>query len=259
MSNKLVFILKLSVFLLLLGRGVLHFTANQPYEAFFYVEDLKTVSSLLGSILLFFSFLVWIPERFFYKYHLPYLFLLPSLILFFHSYGLYIQSGYVIEQMIEHGIQILIPLVFIFIKIKSPKLNLFLIIITVLTFLGHGMFAVGVNYIPKGFQAMVFHSFQFELDGINLFLLIFGVLDFISILLIWFSSTRKIALFYMIIWGFITALARLYAYIGIVSIEVLFQQNLFEFLLRIPHSLVPLVIFLQLVYQKKTKLVPKLA
>jgi hypothetical protein len=80
------------------------------------------------------------------------------------------------------------------------------------TFVGHGLYAVGYYSVPLHFQMMTTEILSLSEGGSLRFLEIFGWLDFLVVPFVLFRWTRWAALFYMFCWGGATALARILAY-----------------------------------------------
>jgi hypothetical protein len=75
-------------------------------------------------------------------------------------------------------------------------------------------------------------------------LFVVGVFDIIVSLLIFIPKYAKITLIYVIIWGFLTAIARLVSGFNPDFFWSSLHNNTYLTLYRIPHALVPLIIFL---------------
>ena len=113
-----------------------------------------------------------------------------------------------------------------------------------LTFIGHGLFAVGLHYQPGNFMQMTMNILGFDRIQASIFLLTVGLLDFIVVLGLLSSKTRIISLSYMILWGFLTALARSVFMLNEVSLAETFINYTPMTILRFPNSLLPLLLLL---------------
>lgn len=196
-----------------------------------------------------------------------------SFILVFLSFCYFIDKGLQVGQFIEHFLQFSSPLFlyYWFFKHLTPptlpkeeevdtnsspsgrvfshkKLILFLKIATALTFIGHGLYAIGYYPRPGKFIDMMIKGFGTTEDQSILFLNIVGYLDIIAALALFipWKKVQKIALSYIIIWGFLTALARMYSNINWNMGWYSIKQWMPEFLMRFPHFLLPLVLFILL-------------
>lgn len=162
---------------------------------------------------------------------------------FFHS-----------AQMIEGTIQALAPICFIWLlnpKIKIKYIQFFLKIIIGLTFLGHGLYAVGVYATPGNFVDMTIILLGVNEEQAKLFLHIVGWLDIIIFPLLFIPKTIKPALWYAIIWGVLTALARIFYYLELTNFELNSFFMVHDTLFRLAHGLVPLALYFYLNHQKK--------
>lgn len=163
-----------------------------------------------------------------------------------------------IGQFFEYTLQFGSPL-FLYYFLKnlknqdlSPSFLLTLKIAIALTFTCHGLYALGYYPIPANFLEMTMNILGVNEDIALPFLKIAGILDFIiaiGIFLPW--KWAKYFLMYAIFWGLATTIARVWAnfhweFIG----DVLFQW-LHESIMRMPHFLIPLAVFVSL--KKKLK------
>ena len=91
---------------------------------------------------------------------------------------------------------------------------------------------------------MVIHIFGCSESTAISFLYIAGILDFIIAILIFIPKVSKFALWYAIIWGLLTAFARIVANFYIDFPWQSIHQNLYGVLYRLPHGLVPFITLL---------------
>lgn len=161
---------------------------------------------------------------------------------FFHS-----------AQIIEGTIQIFTPICFILLlTTKIRHIKLFLKIIIGLTFLGHGLYAIGVYATPGNFVDMTIILLGVNEEQAKLFLHIVGWLDIIIFPLLFITKTIKPALWYAIIWGILTALARIIYYLELTNFELNSFFMVHDTLFRLAHGLVPLALYFYLNHQKKS-------
>ncbi len=117
-----------------------------------------------------------------------------------------------------------------------------------LTFIGHGLFAIGYYPVPGYFIDMIIKVFHIGEDAARNLLKIVGWLDivFAIVLLFFRGKYLKIALGYIILWGFLTALARIVAniYLGLGWESILPWVP--AFLIRIPHFMIPIILYLSI-------------
>jgi len=190
-----------------------------------------------------------------------------SFILVFLSFCYLIDKGFQIGQFIEHSLQFCSPLFLLYFLRgdtlgfgrdlsgdkeqqigNKERLILFLKIATALTFIGHGLYAIGYHPRPGQFIDMMIKGFGTTESQSVLILNIVGYLDIAAALALFipWKKVQKVALSYIIIWGFLTALARVYSNINWSSGWYSIKQWLPEFLMRFPHFLLPLILFLLL-------------
>ncbi len=174
---------------------------------------------------------------------ITWLYVLSSVFLVFLAFLYSKEKFYHVGQFLEYAIQFLLPVLFIYSvrkRIEPPKLNLFLKIATALTFSAHGLYAIGFYPQPGVFVDMVINIFHISEAHAKLFLNIAGVLDFLVAIFIFIPRISKYALFYAVLWGGLTALARTWAnFYWSFPLESL-HQHLYETIYRTPHMLIPL-------------------
>ncbi len=113
-----------------------------------------------------------------------------------------------------------------------------------LTFTCHGLYAIGYYPRPMTFMTMTQNILGVNSAGVNSFLNLAGVLDFVVALGIFVlkGKAKKAALWYAVIWGALTSFARIIGnYYLDFPLESL-HQWVFEAVLRFPHFLIPLVL-----------------
>lgn len=111
-----------------------------------------------------------------------------------------------------------------------------------LTFLGHGLYALGWYPRPGYFVQMTLTITGLSEANCIRFLQVAGVLDLMVAVGI-FLSAHRIRIFsaaYMVLWGLITAMARLVAHFVPAFWQNSLDQWLHEVLFRLPHGLIPL-------------------
>jgi hypothetical protein len=148
-------------------------------------------------------------------------FFIPAiLILILDGFSRWVGKDMQAGMAMEHLLQIFAPLgLLISLGRKSfnvPKRDFIvrwlLIIAAAVTFVGHGLYAVGYYSVPLHFQMMTTEILSLSEGGSLRFLEIFGWLDFLVVPFIFLPWTRWMALFYMFCWGGATTLARILAY-----------------------------------------------
>ncbi len=154
----------------------------------------------------------------------------------FHSAGMFI----------EHTLQWGTPFMLVWAVLYPYNTNRFrfwLKVAIALTFIGHGLYAFGYYPVPGNFTDMMVMTFGMS-DAMALFWLkVAGVLDFIAAAALFIPRLVKPALIYCIIWGFITAFARIVANFSFdMPVDSLYQWW-HETFFRLPHGGIPLLVY----------------
>lgn len=150
-------------------------------------------------------------------------------------------------QLWEHTTQFTIPLFFYFSLYRPParRYQWWMRIAIAITFTCHGLFAMGWPYpTPGNFLQMTLNILPLDEDLAGSFLRAAGYLDLLVSVVIFFPTSGRTALAYAIIWGSLTALARVVAYTDGVDTLIDLHRWLPETILRAPHALLPLVVWL---------------
>ncbi len=268
-----------SAALVFLGRGWQHLASEGPYREFlwestfmkpiveilgyrwtdyvqnFYIDSLiNKLSWGLGIFSILLSFvLIWImignnlatfeefPKRikslFVFSLKAGAMWMAVLAALYFFSTGL--RWG----QFLEFSLQIAAPIaVVLAISKKWRLLKNILIAATSLTFLGHGLYAIGYYPQPGHFIDMTIDILGVDEDGARLFLTSMGFCDLTIAFAILVPGVRKKFLWIAVIWGFSTAMARLITSSYFSQPEIALLYGIPETLYRLPHSLIPLAL-----------------
>ena len=254
MENSNVSFVKCCVALLLIGRGVLHYTSPQPYPLLFGENEQLVL--VFGSLLVVFGLLALLPNGLLRYGNWMYLFSIPTIILIIQSVASYVSAGFVPEQFVEHTLQMALPLILIYVcksnGVTSISLYYLLAVLVGLTFIGHAFFALGVHYVPGHFIEMTSRSLGMNSESSIYFLYFVGWMDVIFAVLAFVPALRKFALGYLIIWGLLTSLARIYYVLGDGVTAEWLLVNLPNTIYRLPHGLIPILMLL-LVWKKNSK------
>lgn len=243
-------LIRYCVFLIFLGSGLAHLAGDQPYGILFPQEISAALPSVFGIIFIAFSAVLLLPLRWLERKAFNRAFYIPVILLFIHSIACLVKSGMLIEQFVEHALKLFLPLIFVY-QLNKQEINenrffRTLKILIALTFVGHAFFAIGVHLVPQGFIDMTTSILRIDLEGTYIFLTIAGILDIIFGVLILFRNS-KIAYFYLIFWGIITAVARFHY--GLLEDGDSASQLTYWFgnmLFRLPHGLVPLLLLIHI-------------
>lgn len=264
----------LGLVMLLWGRCYQHLFFEGPYRAFFLDQQLfggvqRALSSLSWldfvnspktdeSILLYTRIIavLWLLASFVFLFYqkIPKAWLwaaalITSASLLFYAAADYLDKGYQLAQWIEYAAQIVMPVLFVLLLQKIAVTTWLGIAKTAiaLTFLGHGLYALGYFPLPGNFVYMTTQVLGVTDAAAREILFVAGILDIAAALLLFAPSIDKYALLYCIAWGFLTALARPVAYIlpnHLLGLTV--HQTAFEFFVRFPHFILPFCTYLVL-------------
>ncbi len=279
-TGNLFLILQISTIALLLGRAWQFMSKSTPFSSFFYhtvfmnpvikyvyrtnwkeylnnaewYTTYKTLITCWGIFLLLSIFVIIGVKKIPHLISKSVLFA-SFFLLFFLAFCYYIDKGFRLGQFVEYALQFSSPLIFWYyfkhyFKVnKIPSLDstfvFFLKIVIALTFIGHALFAIGYYPIPGVFIDMIIKSFSVSEAGAKNLLLTVGVLDIVAALLLFipWRNIQKIGLYYIIIWGFLTTVARIYANVSYGLGWYSVKQWMPEFLMRFPHFLIPVFLF----------------
>lgn len=260
-------LLRIATVLLFAGRAWQHLFWDAPFRALFWDQQIMEgiVMLLRGGTWQEYAvsenmdlYIRWVIKGFGFFYGMmavltvfvtgrikkvAWLYVLSSVFLAFLALLYAKEKFHHVGQFLEYAIQFLLPVLFIYSikgRIQLPKLNLLLKIAIALTFSAHGLYAIGFYPQPGVFVDMVINIFHMSEAHAKLFLIIAGVLDFLVAVLVFIPRISKYALFYAVLWGGLTALARTWAnFYWSFPLESL-HQHLYETIYRTPHMLVPL-------------------
>lgn len=171
---------------------------------------------------------------------------LGSMLLVLLSYAKYVSSQCQLPVLLEHGGQVLIPILLVLalaFGVRHRVTVVTAVIALIMTFAGHGSFAVGFWPTPGNFFAMTTVILGVEYPTAKSLLLVAGVLDFILCIGICIPTFRRASAMYAVFWGFATSIARPLA--GM-SRELNYwgaDQFIHEAILRAPHFLIPLYLY----------------
>jgi hypothetical protein len=238
-------LLEASTLLLIGGLGLAHFSGEQPYGALF--ENADKVALFIGiALLMSFTLLTLFPRKYIKQFKLHYVLIVVTLLSLLGSICSFINAGYVPEQLIEYAIKVFLPIsLFVsFEKRSFSKKNIFFLkVLVALTFIGHGTFALGLNYVPGGFVSMTTTILGLSVDQAFIFLKIAGALDFIFAALMFVNSKMlRYSAIYLVSWGLITAFARLAYGLSIPTNIETVTYYAANTVYRIPHGLIPLLL-----------------
>lgn len=164
------------------------------------------------------------------------------------SFAKYLNAQKQLPMFIEHGGQILIPLILVLALVLGVRHRVTIwvaIFAMIMTFAGHGFYAFGFYWMtPANFYGMTSVILHVEHETARIFLKIVGVLDFVVCIGIMIPVSRRSCALYAVLWGFLTALARPVAGMSMSLNYWGSDQYVHELILRAPHFMIPLYLFL---------------
>ncbi|WP_024771790.1 hypothetical protein [Aquimarina macrocephali] len=272
LQHRLITILKLSTFLIFLGRAYQHIVWDAPYRTFLWDESiLKSsienvfgiawndyVTSLSAANTISFSikaigvfYLICAIITLMIKPNMKKtgkFFLLGGSIGLFILAILYCKEKFLhVGQFFEYTIQFMTPVLLymvLFTSIEFKKIRLIALIAIALTFSCHGLYAIGYYPRPGSFIDMTLNTLPISEPSAHLMLKTAGILDFVVAIAIFIPRISYAALVYAFVWGGLTAIARLVGHFHVAFLWNSFSQWTWEMLIRLPHGLIPLFVMI---------------
>jgi len=285
----LIWILRLSAFCVFFGRGWEHLITDAPFRAVLWdpgimegfislLTDLTwheytssstcnfliDVSIKLTGLFYLICAAVSLKVQLNHK-HLSKTLIAGSCLLIILSLLFYKTKFYKLGQFIEYSCQMLSPLFLyavLYYQVKFNKFNLVLKATIALTFIGHGLYALGVYITPGVWFDMALGSFNFvglhpSITQVAQMIFVAGVLDIL--LAIGIFLPKKWAtpfLIWAFIWGLLTALSRVVGFMYFDPTLHTFMQWIPQTILRMPHALIPLAVIV-IIYKDAVSFNPK--
>ena len=162
-----------------------------------------------------------------------------------------------VGQLLEYALQVGAPLLLYHLRYRGGWTAPFLFVVKLLiavTFVCHGLYAVGYYPRPGVFVQMILDSLATDETTALRLLDVAGYLDFA--LAIGIFLPRRVALPFLawaVVWGFLTAVARTYANFYPAFWTEALHQYLPQTVMRLPHTLIPLAVFLVLYKNEATR------
>jgi hypothetical protein len=275
MSKQILFIVKISAFFVFFGRAYQLFYFGAPYRAIFWDETLMSpivedvfrktwynyatsdgVDTFLTIFTRFNGFLLLTAGLISLFWSSIKAVRLKKILLKFGLFSL-VFLGICISkdnrndsfQFFEMCLQFCVPLVLLFQnKFESlpiKNLNFWFKIAIALTFIPHGLYAMGVIYLPGHFIDMTIQLLSVNESQAKNILFLVGFLDVLFSILIFIPTKfNKYILGYLAFWGFVTAFARIVAGFNIDFIKSSIHNLSFLTIYRLPHGLIPLAVLI---------------
>ena len=162
------------------------------------------------------------------------------------SYAKYLAAQRQLPTFIEHGGQMLIPIILVTALALGARHRVTVaaaILAFIMTFAGHGSYAVGLWPTPSSFYAMTSVILQVDFATAKALMLGAGILDFVICIGLFIPFLRRPSALYGVAWGFLTAIARPVAGMSLSLYYWGADQFLHEAVLRAPHFLIPLYLY----------------
>jgi len=157
-------------------------------------------------------------------------------------------------QFLEYTLQFMTPLIlWQLLKYGITEAWIYLLKICIaLTFVSHGLYALGFYPVPGNFVAMTIQILHCNDTFAIQFLMVVGILDLIfSLGLFLGGRVFKWSIIYCIAWGALTAFARIVANVEMDIFGSTMHQWAFETVYRIPHFTVPIVLYFAIKQQDR--------
>ncbi|MDQ3192934.1 MAG: hypothetical protein M3Q58_15205 [Bacteroidota bacterium] len=183
------------------------------------------------------------------------------LLAFLHYLGRFLEVG----QFFEYAAQFGSP-IFLLLAISGALKNSFKLLLKgaiALTFICHGLYALGYYSTPGEWVDMIILSLNVSEQSAFSILYVAGILDIVFSVLLFIPGFTKPAAIYLVFWGVLTTISRIYANLYLDSILLILERYLHEVLYRLPHFLLPLlliignndkIILLQQIFSKKKRI-----
>jgi len=173
--------------------------------------------------------------------------LFAAFLLILYSLVTWVEQHFRFGMFMEHCAQIACPILLFLIWQKYPisTLRFWLKSAVTLTFVGHGLYAIGWYPQPGYFIDLIILWIGISESSAHKFLQIAGILDLLLAAGIWlpWQSIQMISISWAIFWGLLTTIARFVFVFYDASILSGFLNYAFEVLVRTPHWVLPLVLF----------------
>lgn len=162
-------------------------------------------------------------------------------------------------QFFEYSAQIASPVfLYLFVRRHLSYTTLFrwICLVVAVTFVCHGLYAIGFYPRPGFFVDMVINSLGVSENTAHELLRIAAIMDFIVAGLLIFPQSQRVALWYMVAWGLLTSMARPVAQVGLDFFWTDLHRWFPEFVFRAPHYLLPFAALYILRYKSSSPYQP---
>ncbi len=179
---------------------------------------------------------------------LPFFMWSSAFLLFLLALMYWKEKFFHLGQLFEFSLQAISPLLFLLSQnagASAVRRRLGWIKLAIaLTFVCHGLYALGIYPRPGDFVTMMMQGLWLSEDQAMKMLYLAGVLDFVAALALFLPGrVGKVALWYCILWGLLTALARVWAHFYLPFWSESLHQWAWQTVVRLPHFFVPLAVW----------------
>ncbi|MDF1741333.1 MAG: hypothetical protein P1U86_19390 [Verrucomicrobiales bacterium] len=160
------------------------------------------------------------------------------------SYAKYLSANQQLPMFVEHGGQMLIPVILVLalrFGVRHRATVVTAMVAFVMIFAGHGAYALGYpSPTPANFLGMTSIILRVDAEMARFILRVAGIMDMLVCVGLFFRPLRRGAALYAAVWGFLTAVARPVAGMSLGLNYWGADQYLHEVVLRAPHFMIPL-------------------
>lgn len=162
------------------------------------------------------------------------------------SYAKYLSANSQLPMFVEHGGQILMPLLLVLglsLGARHWVTRGMALLAVITTFAGHGSYALGLWPTPANFYGMISVVLHVDYEWARFILRTAGLLDFVVCVGLFIPWVRRGCALYAALWGLLTAIARPVAGMSPSLYYWGADQFVHEAVLRAPHFVIPLYLF----------------
>ncbi len=178
-------------------------------------------------------------------------------ILTFLAFCFFLAKSHQLVQFFEYAAQAGMPLFFFYYVCRNyhPQNHFWLKLAIAITFIAHGLYALGVYPQPGHFVDMMIQGFGMTEQTARSALKLAGILDVVFAIGIFIPNKRifSVSVWYLIIWGVLTTFARLVANVDLELGWYSWQQWIPQSLVRFPHFCLPLFLWLEYQFSSRMK------
>ena len=178
-----------------------------------------------------------------------------TLLILLHLLILYLSSDLAWHLFFKNATMFATPLLLnaaLFSNMRDRRFIGWVRVVLAVTFIFHGINAIGFFQIPESYLYMIEQTLFLDHQTATQFLFVIGVIDIIVGVFVLIPMKIKFFLYYMVFWGLMTALARPVAYFDGSEFFPAMASSFYDFLVRLPNVILPLMIIsLQRYYKRR--------